>query len=96
MLEPLVVVSPAEALPELDRLVERMLVERGYPLEEGDVERSAGEHIEPEVLAGYRAAHEVTGQVDQGAEDGPTEIGQAVGLYRELYDHLLAPTSGEA
>jgi hypothetical protein len=42
-LEPLVVDSPAEALPELDRLVGRMLVERGYPLEEGESERVAEE-----------------------------------------------------
>jgi hypothetical protein len=92
-LEPLVVDSPAEALPELDRLVGRLLVEHGYPLEEGELERTAEEGIEPEVLAGYRAAREVTLQVDRGTDVGPTEIGQAVGLYRELYEHLLARTS---
>ena len=96
MLEPLVVDSPAEALPELDRLVGRMLVERGYPLEEGEVERTAEEGIEPEVLAGYRAAHEVTLQVDRGADVDPAEIGQVVALFRELYDHLLARTSDRA
>ena len=95
-LEPLVVDSPAEALPELDSLVERMLVERGYPLEEGELERTAEEGIEPEVLAGYRAAREVTRQVDRGAEVDPAEIGQAVGLYRELYDHLLTRLSDES
>jgi hypothetical protein len=95
-LEPLVVDSPAEALPELDRLVRRMLVERGYPLEEGEVERTVEKGIEPEVLAGYRAAREVTLQVDRGADVDPVEIGQAVGLYRELYDHLLARTSDGA
>ena len=94
-LEPLVVDSPAEALPELDRLVERMLVERGYPLEEGEVERTAEEGIEPEVLAGFRAAREVTKQVDRGADVDPAEIGQAVGLYRELYDHLLTRLADE-
>jgi hypothetical protein len=95
-LEPLVVDSPAEALPELDSLVERMLVERGYPLEEGELGRTAEEGIEPEVLAGYRAAREVTRQVDRGAEVDPAEIGQAVGLYRELYDHLLTRLSDES
>jgi hypothetical protein len=34
-LEPLVRDDPDEALPELDRLLERMLLEEGYPLEEG-------------------------------------------------------------
>ena len=88
-LEPLVVDSPAEALPELNGLVERMLVERGYPLEEGELGRTGEEGIEPEVLAGFRVAREVTRQVDRGADVDPAEVGQAVGLYRELYDHLL-------
>jgi hypothetical protein len=94
-LEPLVVDSPAEALPELDGLVARMLVERGYPLEEGEHERTAEEGIEPEVLAGFRAAREVTRQVDTGADVDPAEVGQAVGLYRELYEHLLTRLADE-
>ena len=89
-LEPLVVDSPAEALPELDRLVGRMLVERGYPLEEGEPERTAEEGIDPEVLAGYRAGHDIAGRVDRGGDVDPAEVGQAVGLFRELYEHLLA------
>lgn len=88
-LEPLVVDAPAEALPELDRLVGRMLVERGYPLETGEAERTAEEGIDPEVLAGYRAGHEIASRVDHGEDVDPGEVGQAVGLFRELYEHLL-------
>jgi hypothetical protein len=95
-LEPLVVDAPAEALPELDRLVERMLVESGYQLEDGEVERSTEEGIDPAVLAGYRAAREITTLVDQGVDVDPAEVGQVVGLYRELYDHLLARQAGGA
>ena len=58
-LEPLVVDSPEEALPEVDRLVRSMLVEVGYPLEEGEVERMAAQGIDPDVLATYLAAHEI-------------------------------------
>jgi hypothetical protein len=88
-LEPLVVDSPAEVLPELDRLVRRILVERGYPLEDGEVERTAEQGIDPEVLAGYRAGHEIAAQVDRGEDVDPAEVGQAIGLFRELYEHLL-------
>ncbi len=94
-LEPLVVDSPGEALPELDRLVESMLVERGYPLEEGERERTAEEGMDPEVIAAFRAAHEITMLLGQGAAVDPAEVGQAVGLYRELYDHLLARQAAE-
>jgi len=94
-LEPLVIDSPAEALPELDRLVRRMLVERGYPLEEGKAERTAEEGIDREVLAGYRAGHDIATRVDRGDDIDPAEIGQAVGLFRELYEHLVARGSQE-
>lgn len=95
-LEPLVVDSPGEALPELDRLVGRMLAERGYPLEEEGAEPESvvdEEGIDPEVLAGFRVAREITRQVDRGEDVAPGDVGQAVGLYRELYEHLLVRVS---
>jgi hypothetical protein len=89
-LEPLVVDSPQEALPELDGLVERMLVEEGYPLEEGELERAAEQGIDVDVLASFHAARDVARRVDGGQDVDPSEVGQAVGLYRALYDHLVA------
>jgi len=74
-LEPLVVDAPGEALPELARLLERMLEDQEDP--------------EPEVLAAFRAAREITGRIEQGEDVDPAEVGQTVGLYRELYQHLL-------
>jgi len=86
-LEPLVVDSPAEALPELDDLVRRMIVESGYPLETADPVDDEG--IDPEVLGSYRAAHEVRLLLDRGEDFDPGDVGQAIGLYREIYQHLL-------
>jgi hypothetical protein len=86
-LEPLVVDSPAEALPELDDLIHRMLAEAGYPVDgEDDVD---DEGIDPEVLGSYRAARDVTRLVDRGEDVGPGDVGQAIGLYREIYQHVL-------
>jgi hypothetical protein len=87
-LEPLVVDSPAEALPELDDLIRRMLVETGYPVDTEDIVDDEG--IDPEVLASYRAAHETTAIVDRGDDFDPGDVGQAIALYREIYQHLLA------
>jgi hypothetical protein len=78
-LEPLVVDAPGEALPELDRLLERMIGDEG--------------EAEIEVLAGFRAAREITRRVERGESVDPAEVGQAVGLYRELYEHLLRRVS---
>jgi hypothetical protein len=90
VLEPLVVDSPAEALPEVDRLIRRMLVGLGYPLEEGEIERTAEVGIDPEVLASYRVAHDIATRVDRGVDVDPADVGEAIRLYRELYEHLLA------
>jgi hypothetical protein len=86
-LESLVVDSPAEALPELDDLVMRMLVAAGYPVDTPDLVDDEG--IDPEVMGSYRAAHEVTTLVDRGDDFDPGDVGQAIGLYREIYEHLL-------
>jgi hypothetical protein len=87
-LEPLVVDAPIEALPEVDDLVGRMLVEAGYPLESEDPVDDEG--IDPEVLASFQAARETSRQVDRGEDVDPGDVGQAIGLYREIYEHVLA------
>jgi hypothetical protein len=91
-LEPLVVDSPGEALPELDDLVGRMLAEVGYPVESDETEPAspvAEPGVDPEVLAAFRVAHEISGQLGRGGDVEPGDVAQAVGLYRELYEHLL-------
>ena len=86
-LEPLVVDSPAEALPELDDLIRRMLVEAGYPVDTPDAVDDEG--IDPEVLGSYRAAHQLRMHVDRGEDVDPGDVGQAIGLYREIFEHVL-------
>lgn len=85
-LEPLVVDSPAEALPELDDLVRRMLVEAGYPVGTSDPVDDEG--IDPEVIGSYAAAHEIRLAVERDEDVDPGDVGQAIGLYREIYEHL--------
>ena len=84
-LEPLVVDSPAEALPELDDLIARMMVERGYPIgDEVAIEGSA-----PEVVAEFREARRIARAVDAGEAVDPGDVGAAVTGYRNLYEFLL-------
>jgi hypothetical protein len=83
-LEPLVEDSPREALPELDDLIERMLVARGFA--PGDPVAAAGD--EPEVLADFRAAREITRRAESGADLSPGDIAPAVENYREVYRAL--------
>ena len=84
-LEPLVADSPAEALPELDGLVERMMVARGLPTSDGDVE----EPPEPELLAEFLEARRITLLAESGEAVDPGDIGAAVAGYRNVYDQLI-------
>jgi hypothetical protein len=79
--------SPGEALPELDDLVTRMMIGAGYPVNTPD--RIDDEGIDPEVMVSFNAAHEVAVRVDRAETVDPGDIGQAVLLYREIYEHLL-------
>jgi hypothetical protein len=85
-LEPLVVDSPAEALPELDALVERMMVERGYPTDEAHAHDSG----DPEIVAEFLEARRVARLVDTGEAVDPGDVGAAITGYRNLYEFLLA------
>jgi hypothetical protein len=79
--------NPAEALPELDRLLERMLEETGYDL----ADSVAREGDDREVVAEFLAAREITqlAERDQG-DIGPGDVGAAINGYRAVYDYLVA------
>jgi hypothetical protein len=83
--------DPAQALPEVDRLVARMLEEGGYELTDPVVR----EGEEREVVAEYLAAHEIVTAVERDADDvSPGDVAAAVNGYRAVFDHLV--TTGAA
>jgi hypothetical protein len=88
-LEPELEDSPGEALPELDGLIERMLAERGYAVDDPVV--SNGD--EPEVLVEFRAARDTTRMLERGEDVGPGDVAAAVNAYRAVYEHLLTERS---
>jgi hypothetical protein len=88
-LEPQVRDSPAEALPELDSLIERMLIEREYPI--GD--EVASEGADPEVVVAFRSAREITRLVESEGDVSPGDVATAVEGYRSVYEHLLESRS---
>jgi hypothetical protein len=81
--------SPAEALPEMDRLVEEMLLSRGYEL--GDV-AEAGADVE--IVRQFRSAREVALRADAGDAD-PGDVADAIDAYRALYQHVTTERPGE-
>jgi hypothetical protein len=89
-LEPLIEDSPREALPELDDLVARMLAARGYPVDGDDV-ALAGD--DPEVLADFRTAREITRLAESGADISPGDVAPAIEGYRNVYERLIEQRS---
>ena len=81
--------APAEALPELRALVERMLVERGYAVDDP----VADDGVEPEILAEYRAARELSDRIDREERVDPGDVGAAVHGLVAVYEHLLSERS---
>lgn len=84
--------NPAEALPELDALVARMLEETGYDVADPVVR----EGDEREVVAEFLAARELTSLAERDNEEiGPGDVAAAINGYRAVYDHLVT-TRGSA
>jgi hypothetical protein len=82
--------DPAATLPELDRLVARMLEETGYDLRDP----VASEGDEREVVADYLAAHETADALDRGGDDvSPGDVADAIDGLRAVYQTLLAERS---
>ncbi len=76
--------SPAEALPELGDLVERMLLERGFPIND----EVADDGIEPDILVEFRSAREVAQRVERGEDVDPGDVGEAIANFRDIYRQL--------
>jgi hypothetical protein len=77
--------DPQSALPELRRLVEEMLTERGY----APSDPVAQEGDDPEVMATYQAARELALRSEAGGAD-PSDVGEAVHGFTAVYEYLTA------
>jgi hypothetical protein len=82
--------APAQALTDVDDLVERMLAERGYSV----TDPVAQEGDDREIVAEFLAAREITRLVEAGSEDvSPGDVAAAVNGYRAIFDYLIAERS---
>jgi hypothetical protein len=84
-LEPLLIDSPAEALPEVDELIERLLIARGYPT----TEEGARESADPKLVAEFLEARRLTSLIETGETEDPSAVSAAITGYRNLYEFLL-------
>ncbi|WNG93286.1 hypothetical protein [Mycobacterium sp. ITM-2016-00318] len=85
--------APSEAVGQAERLVTRVMRERGYPIDDFE-QRAADISVDhPDVVDNYRSAHSIyqshhNGQIETEAAR------QAFVHYRALFDRLLGSDSG--
>jgi len=89
-LEPDLRDDPAAALPELRRLIEEMLQDSGYEIDDP----VAREGDDPEVFATFASARELALRSERDGID-PSDVGEAVHGFVSVYEHLIAARPGQ-
>jgi hypothetical protein len=70
--------APAEALPELGRLIDGMLEDRAYERDDPEIERE------------LETGREVVARLDEQEDVDPGDIAAAVNAFRAVYEQLIA------
>jgi len=83
--------NPSGAVGSADTLIQSVMADRGYPVDDFE-SRAADVSVDhPDVVENYRSGHEIYGAFDRG--DASTEdLRQAMVHYRALFDDLLEDT----
>jgi hypothetical protein len=84
--------DPRRALARADELIQAVMADRGYPMQDFD-QRAADVSVDhPQVVENYREGHRLARAAAIG--DGTTEsLRQAMQHYRALFDELLEESS---
>lgn len=86
--------EPEAAVGEAHLLVQQVMHERGYPVDDDFEQRAADVSVEhPEVVENYRAANSISLRAQQG-QANTEQLRQAMVHFRALFDELLAPSDG--
>jgi hypothetical protein len=88
-LEPELRDDPREALPNFADLVRRMLMERGFELDDP----TALEGEEREIVDSYRAARDTADRVDAAGDVDPGDIADAVNALQAIFDTVVVERS---
>lgn len=86
--------EPETAVGQAHLLVQRVMHDRGYPVDEDFQQRAADLSLDhPDVVENYRAAHSISLRAQQG-QANTEQLRQAMVHFRALFDDLLAPSDG--
>ncbi len=83
--------QPRKALVEADQLVNSVMRDRGYPMDDFDQRAADISPDHPAVVENYRAAHDIAQRNELG-QASTEDLRQAMIHYRTLFDDLLGTT----
>jgi len=87
--------DPAAAVTDADRLIQEVMRERGYPVEDFDQRAGDLSVDHPEVISNYRAAHGISIANDRG-NASTEDLRNALVHYRALFSELLEVETAKA
>jgi FtsZ-interacting cell division protein ZipA len=86
--------EPEAAVRESDQLVNQVMRERGYPVNDFESGADSVSVDHPEVASNYRSAHEISRRNERG-EATTEDLRQALVHYRSLFEELLEQRGAE-
>jgi hypothetical protein len=87
--------DPEAAVTDADRLIQEVMRERGYPVEDFEQRATDVSVDHPEVVLNYRAAHEISRDNDRG-KASTEDLRKAMVHYRALFTELLETERAES
>jgi hypothetical protein len=86
--------DPGGAVAGADSLIQSVMSERGYPVEDFE-QRAADISVDhPQVVENYRRGHRLA-QASANGRDSTEDLRQAMRHYRALFDELVEPAADE-
>ena len=86
--------DPGAAVAEADRLIQSVMAERGYPVEDFE-QRAADVSVDhPQVVENYREGHRLA-QASANGSESTEDLRQAMRHYRALFDDLVEPETDQ-
>jgi hypothetical protein len=86
--------DPHAAVASADSLIQSVMAERGYPVEDFD-QRAADISVDhPEVVENYREGHRLA-QASADGGDSTEDLRQAMRHYRALFEDLVEPAADQ-
>jgi hypothetical protein len=86
--------DPRGAVAAADSLIQSVMAERGYPIEDFE-HRAADVSVDhPQVVENYRHGHQLA-QASAGGSDSTEDLRQAMRHYRALFEELVEPAADQ-